>query len=175
MFICKQFSKESFHRHCSQVLKFLDFCNLWFPSSCKTVEDFDVKLIILNFFSKTKEMIHNMSESCLKFWNSFSILHSKSFIFGYKSVLSCSSHICCAFMSDFKHIPDFFCTFAPCSMKRGQFKDASSLKVICFEPIFRKIVILSNLQDVALIPIEKDDETHKPRRGWIDFQNKMYF
>ena len=49
------------------------------------------------------------------------------------------------------------------------------LKSDLFRAHFRKTVILSNFQDVALIPIEKDDETHKPRRGWIDFQNKIKF
>jgi len=49
--------------------------------------------------------------------------------------------------------------------EKGQFKDAPSLNVICFEPIFKKAMILSNLQDVALIQIEKDVGTHKPRGG----------
>jgi len=34
-----------------------------------------------------------------------------------------------------------------------------------FRAYFRKNVILRNFQDVALIPIEKDDGTHKPRGG----------
>jgi len=37
-------------------------------------------------------------------------------------------------------------------------------------------VILSNLQDVALIPSEKDDETHKPRaKGELVFKSKQTF
>ena len=44
--------------------------------------------------------------------------------------------------------------------------------MVCLEPVFRKTVILSNLQDVALIPIEKDDGTHKLRGGvnWYPFK-----
>ena len=40
----------------------------------------------------------------------------------------------------------------------------------------KKTVIFSNLQDVALMPIEKDDETHKPRvRGELVFKTKQSF
>jgi len=44
------------------------------------------------------------------------------------------------------------------SIERG-----TLFEIYLFRAHFRKIMILSNFQDVALIPIEKDDETHKPR------------
>ena len=52
------------------------------------------------------------------------------------------------------------------SNKGGRLKDASSLKMICFRPIF------CNLQHVALIPIENYDDTHEPREGVNWFLNK---
>ena len=55
----------------------------------------------------------------------------------------------------------------------GRPRDTPSLKVICLEPILEKTVNLRNFQDVALISIEKDYGTHKPRGGVNWFLNRI--
>jgi len=57
-------------------------------------------------------VVDNICESLLQFNNWLSSLNLEQLIFLYQGMLPYSLHIICSLMSDFKHIPHVFCTFA---------------------------------------------------------------
>jgi len=73
------------------------------------------------------------------------------------------------------NISILFCQKEKCSPsnKGGRSKDALFLKVIYFEPIFRKTVILSNFQDLAVIPIAEDNGAQQTKKGGVNSFSKQ--